>query len=112
MIAPKSTTRPAGIFLLMRGSKKSSASAAAPTAKVAQLAWGSSLTMPISFSMVLPSGLGTPNSLLSWPTATKMARPMTKPSITGLERNCVINPSLARPATRNTRPTTKTKAEA
>ena len=92
-MAPNSTTRPAGIFLLRRGSRKSSASAAAPTAKVVQLAWGSSLIVPTSFSIVLPSGFSTPKSLLSCPTVTKMARPTTKPSMTGLERNCVMKPS-------------------
>ncbi len=109
---PNSTTRPAGIFLEMRGSRKSSASAEAPTAKVTQFAWGSSLMIPTSFSSVLPSGLGTPNSLLSCPTATKTARPTTKPSITGLDRNWVMKPRCARPAARKIRPVTRTNAEA
>ena len=84
----------------------------APTAKATQLACGSSLMIPSSFSTVLPSGLGTPKSLLSCPTATKIARPVTKPSITGLDRNCVMKPSRAIPAARKTNPVTRTKADA
>ena len=68
--------------------------------------------MAISFSTVLPSPFGTPNSLLSWPTATKSARPVTNPSITGFDRNCVMKPRRATPARRKTTPTTRTNAEA
>ena len=85
---------------------------AAPIAKEVQLASGSSLRIPTNFCTVLPSGFSTPNSLFSCPTATKMARPITKPSITGLDRNCVTNPSRSIPATRNTSPVTSTNAAA
>ena len=61
---------------------------------------------------MLPSGFSTPNSLFSCPTATKTARPITKPSMTGLDRNWVTNPSRSIPATRNTSPVTSTNAAA
>ena len=112
MMAPKSTMSPDGIRGLNRGSRNRSASASAPTRNVTQLASGSSRMMPTSFSSVLPSGLGTPNSLFSCPTATNMARPTTKPSITGLLKNWVMKPKRAIPATRNTSPVTSTKAAA
>ena len=68
--------------------------------------------IPKNFCTVLPSGLGTPNSLFNWPTATNRARPRTNPSITGLDRNWVMKPSFARPAPRKTRPVTRTNADA
>ena len=86
--------------------------ALAPTAAATQFACGSSPTIPTSRWTVLPSGFGTPNSLLSWPTTTKKARPTTKPSMTGLDRNWVTNPRRARPATRKTPPVISTNADA
>ncbi len=68
--------------------------------------------IPKNLRTVFPSGLGTPKSLFNWPTATKTARPITKPSITGFDRNCVMKPSFSIPATRNTTPVTRTKAAA
>jgi hypothetical protein len=66
----------------------------------------------MSFSTVFPSGFSTPNSLLSCPTITKTARPTTKPAMTGFERNWVMKPRRATPATRNTSPVMSTKADA
>ena len=83
-----------------------------PTAVAARFASGSSRTTPMSFSTVLPSGFSTPNSLLSCPTATKTANPVTKPAITGSEMNWVMNPRRRMAATRNTTPTIRTRAVA
>ncbi len=111
-MVPNSTTRPAGSFGLTRGNQNSTTMLAAPIANEAQLASGSSRMIPTSFSTVLPSGFSTPNSLLSCPIATNRASPITNPSITGLDRNCVMKPRRSMPATRNTRPVTSTNAAA
>ena len=61
---------------------------------------------------VFPEPLEMPNSLFSWPTATNTASPVTKPSITGRDRNWLTNPSRATPASAKTAPTTITRAPA
>lgn len=46
----------------------------------------------VDFCTVLPEPLLTPKILCSCPTRTKTAIPVTKPSNTGLDRNCVVRP--------------------
>jgi hypothetical protein len=49
--------------------------------------------------MVSPGPFFRPNSLGNWLTVTKIARPKTNPSITGRDKNAVMNPSRSSPAT-------------
>ncbi len=93
---------------LRRGSRKSNARAEAPTAKVVQLASGRLPRTWKSFWKLLPSPLLTPKSLLSCPMAMKTARPVTKPSMTGLDRNCVMKPRRKMPAMKKPTPTSNT----
>ena len=111
-MVPNSTSSPAGSLGFTRGSQNSSTMLTAPIANDTQLASGSWLMIPRNFSTVLPSGFSTPKSLFSWPTATNTARPITKPSMTGLDRNWVMKPRRRIPATRKTRPVTSTNAAA
>jgi hypothetical protein len=65
-----------------------------------------------NWRMVSPSPFFIPNSLGSWLTVTKMARPNTNPSMTGRDKKAVMNPSFSRPAATKIRPVMTMKPEA
>ena len=54
--------------------------------------------------IVSPGPLASPNIFGSWLTVTKMASPKMNPSITGRDRNWVMNPSRNSPDARNRTP--------
>ena len=93
-----STTNPPGIRGANRSRPKSTTKAATPTASVTTLVEPRLAMMWASWRIVSPSPFSIPNSLGSWLTVTKIARPNTKPAITGRDRNCVMNPRRNKPA--------------
>jgi hypothetical protein len=97
---------------MYRSRRNSAARALEPTTRVTTLVSPSSVTRWATWRSESPSPFSSPKSLGSCEMVTKIARPKTKPAITGRDRKFVTNPSRHRPATTNRIPVMMTNAAA
>ena len=74
-VAPTTATSTAGIVRVTRGSRRSTASVAIPTASAVELRSSSPVKNVFTSSMKSSESVEKPNSLGSWPTMIVIARP-------------------------------------